>query len=180
MATVKVWDLFIRIFHWSLVASFAVAFLSSEGRDLRLLHYWAGYSAAALVSLRLLWGLAGTHYARFSQFVRGPRSTLGYLRDVLSGHEARYLGHNPAGAAMVILLLFSLIGVSLTGHLMTTDAFWGSEEMEEAHEVLSNGMIGLIMLHIAGVVVESIRHRESLVKAMLTGKKRSAAPGDVA
>lgn len=180
MATVKVWDLFIRVFHWSLVASFTVAFLSSEGRDLRLLHYWAGYSAAALVGMRLLWGLTGTHYARFSQFVRGPRSTFGYMRDVFTGREARYLGHNPAGGAMVILLLASLIGVSLTGHLMTTDTFWGSEEMEEAHEIIANGMLGLIALHVAGVVFESIRQRESLIKAMLTGRKRASAPGDVA
>jgi cytochrome b len=180
MATVKVWDLFIRVFHWSLVASFTVAFLSSEGRDLRLLHYWAGYSAAALVFLRLMWGLGGTHYARFSQFVRGPQTSLGYVKDVLTGREARYLGHNPAGGAMVVLLLISLIGVSLTGHLMTTDTFWGSEQMEEAHEILANGMIGIIAIHIAGVAFESIHHRENLVKAMLTGRKREAAPGDVA
>lgn len=180
MATVKVWDLFIRVFHWSLVASFAVAFLSGEERDLRLLHYWAGYAAAALVALRIIWGFAGTPYARFSQFVRGPGTIIQYVKDSITGREARYLGHNPAGGVMVLLLLASLIGVSLTGHLMTTDAFWGSAAMEEAHEVLANGMLGLVILHIAGVVFESARHRESLMKAMVTGRKRAPAPGDVA
>lgn len=179
MATVKVWDLFVRVFHWSLVASFTVAFLSSEGRDLRLLHYWAGYAAAGLVALRLLWGIAGTHYARFSQFVRGPRALLDYVRDVLTGREARYLGHNPAGGVMVLMLLCSLVGVTLTGHLMTTDAFWGSEEIEDAHEILANAMLVLVALHVAGVIFESIRHRESLVKAMITGRKRAPVQGDV-
>lgn len=180
MATVKVWDRFVRVFHWSLVASFAVAFLSGEERDLRPLHYWAGYAAAALVVLRVVWGWAGTHYARFVQFVRPPRTTLQYLRDVIAGREARYLGHNPAGGTMVVLLLVSLIGVSLTGHLMTTDAFWGSKGMETAHEVLANGMLGLVIVHVGGVIFESVRHRESLVIAMFTGRKRAPAPGDVA
>lgn len=179
MATVKVWDLFVRVFHWSLVATFTVAFLSSEGRDLRLLHYWAGYAAAGLVALRLLWGIAGTHYARFAQFVRGPRALIDYVRDVLTGREARYLGHNPVGGVMVLMLLCSLVGVTLTGHLMTTDAFWGSEEMEDAHEFLANAMLVLVALHVAGVIFESIRHRESLVKAMITGRKRAPVEGDV-
>jgi len=179
MPTVKVWDLFVRLFHWSLVAGFTVAFLSSEGRDLRLLHYWAGYAALALVAVRLVWGVIGTHYARFTQFVSGPRSTLRYIKDVMTGREARYLGHNPAGGLMVLLLLCSLIGVSLTGHLMTTDAFWGSEVMEDAHEALANGMLGLIALHVAGVIYESIRHRENLVTAMITGRKRAPEESDV-
>lgn len=179
MTTVTVWDRFIRVFHWSLVASFTVAYLSGEERDLRLLHYWAGYAAAALVAVRIVWGVIGTHYARFAQFVKGPRSTLNYIKDVLTGREARYIGHNPAGGAMVILLLISLIGVSLTGHLMTTDAFWGSEAMETVHEIIANGMLGLIAFHVAGVIFESVRHRESLVKAMLNGRKRAAGAGDI-
>lgn len=180
MATVKVWDPFVRIFHWALVASFAVAFLVGEERDLRSLHLWAGYSAAALVALRILWGVLGTRYARFSQFVRGPRRIIGYVVDVARGREARHIGHNPAGGAMVVALLLSLLGVSLTGHLMTTDMFWGSEAMEEAHELIANGMLVLVALHIAGVVLESVRHHESLVKAMVTGTKKAPKDGDVA
>jgi len=180
MVTVKVWDPFVRVFHWSLVASFAVAFLVGEERDLRTLHLWAGYSAAALVALRIVWGLLGTRYARFSQFVHGPRQVLGYAVEVAKGREARHIGHNPAGGAMVVALLVSMLGVSLTGHLMTTDQFWGSEAMEEAHELLANGMLVLVALHLAGVILESVRHRESLIKAMVTGRKRAPAEGDIA
>lgn len=180
MATVKVWDLFVRVFHWSLVASFAVAFLSGEERDFRTVHYWAGYAAAALVVLRILWGIVGTHYARFGQFVHGPRTVLSYIKAVVTGREARYLGHNPAGGVMVILLLASILGVSLTGHLMTTNAFWGSEGMEDAHEVLANGMLVLIALHVGGVIFESLKHHESLVRAMITGHKRAPDAGDIA
>ncbi|MFO1171935.1 MAG: cytochrome b/b6 domain-containing protein [Hyphomicrobiaceae bacterium] len=180
MATVKVWDPFVRVFHWSLVASFAVAFLVSEERDLRTLHLWAGYAAAALVTLRIVWGLLGTRYARFSQFVHGPRRVLGYAVEVARGQEARHIGHNPAGGAMVVALLLAMLGLSLTGYLMTTDQFWGSEPMEEAHELLANGMLVLVALHIAGVVLESVRHRESLIKAMVTGRKRAPGEGDIA
>ena len=179
MATVKVWDPFVRVFHWSLVASFAVAFLVGEERDLRTLHLWAGYSAAALVALRIVWGVLGTHYARFSQFVHRPRRIIGYAVDVAKGREARHVGHNPAGGAMVVALLLSLLGVSGTGYLMTTDAFWGSERMGEADGLLANGMLLLVALHVAGVVLESVRDRECLVKAMNTGRKWAPTEGDV-
>lgn len=179
MATVKVWDLFVRIFHWSLVASFAVAFFSGEDRDLRALHLWAGYAGAALVGLRILWGFAGTHYARFGQFVRAPRTILSYVRDVAMGREARYLGHNPAGGAMIVLLLLSMLGLGITGHLLTTDTFFGSESMAELHEIIANGMVLLVGLHVAGVLFESVRHHENLARAMVTGRKRAPQPGDM-
>jgi len=179
MATVKVWDAFVRLFHWALVASFTVAFLSGEERDLRMLHYWAGYAAAALVALRILWGVIGTHYARFSQFVHGPKIVLNYLKSVVTGREARYLGHNPAGGVMIVLLLLAITGLSLTGHLLTTDAFWGSTTMEEIHEALAKGILALVVLHVSGVIVESLRHRENLVRAMITGKKKVPGPADV-
>jgi len=180
MATVKVWDPFVRFFHWSLVLSFAVAFLSGEEDDLRTLHLWAGYAASALVAMRLIWGVIGTHYARFGQFVRSPHSVATYIRDVLTGREARYIGHNPAGGLMVVALLVSLVALCVTGILMETDAFWGSEPLEEAHEIIANGMLVLIGLHVAGVVLESLRHHESLVRAMITGKKRAPEAGDIA
>jgi cytochrome b len=178
MATTRVWDAFVRMFHWSLVASFAVAWIS--GDDWKTLHLWAGYAAAALVAMRLVWGLAGTRYARFSQFVRSPLVVARYLRDVATGREARYLGHNPAGGAMIVALLATLTGLCVSGWLLTTDAFWGSEMMEDTHEMLANLALVLVGLHIAGVVWESIRHHENLFRAMFTGMKRAPEPGDVA
>lgn len=177
-AGVRVWDLAVRLFHWSLVASFAVAWIS--GDDWRDLHLWAGYAAAALVAFRLAWGLAGTRYARFRQFVRPPRVVVAYLRDLLAGREARYLGHNPAGGAMIVALLAALAGLCLTGWLQTTDAYWGVEWVEETHELLANLLLVLVGLHVLGVLLASLRHRENLVRALLTGRKRPAVPGDVA
>jgi cytochrome b len=178
MATTRVWDAFVRVFHWSLVASFAVAWLSGE--DWKSLHIWAGYAAAALIALRLVWGLIGTHYARFSQVVRPPLVVASYLRDVATGREARYLGHNPAGGAMIVALLATLVGLCLSGWLLTTDTFWGSEPMEDIHETLANLALILVGLHIAGVVVSSIQHNENLIRSMITGRKRAADSGDVA
>lgn len=177
-ASLKVWDLFVRLFHWSLVASFAIAFLT--GDDLEALHIWAGYAAAGLVALRLVWGLIGTKYARFTQFVRSPVTVLGYLRDIATGRETRYVGHNPAGGAMVLALLAMLVGLGVTGILMTTPAYWHSEPLEEIHEVMANLTLGLVILHIAGVTLASMRHHENLVRAMVTGRKRAPQGDDVA
>lgn len=178
MATTRVWDAFVRVFHWSLVASFALAWIS--GDDWKTLHIWAGYAAAALIATRLVWGLVGTRYARFSQFVRSPLVVASYLRDVATGREARYLGHNPAGGAMIVSLFATLTGLCLSGWLLTTDAFWGSAVMEGIHEALANLALLLVGLHIAGVALGSIRHHENLVRSMVTGKKRAAEPGDIA
>ncbi len=178
MATTRVWDAFVRIFHWGLVTSFAVAWLS--GDDWKSLHIWAGYAAAGLIGLRLVWGLIGTRYARFSQFVRSPLVVASYLRDVATGREARYLGHNPAGGVMIVALLATLSGLCLSGWLLTTDTFWGSELMEGTHEALANLALVLVALHIAGVVLASLRHHENLIRSMVTGRKPAPEPGDVA
>lgn len=177
-STVKVWDVGVRVFHWALVASFVTAWLTAE--DLQSLHHWAGYAAAGLVALRLLMGVAGTRYARFSQFVRSPSTILRYLRDMARGRERRYLGHNPAGALMVLALLATMAGVAATGWMQTTDRFWGLEWVETLHEALANGMLGLVLLHVGGVILASLRHRENLVRAMVTGRKHAPQPGDVA
>jgi len=173
---VRVWDLFVRLFHWALVASFAAAWLTRHGNE--DIHHLAGYAAAALVGLRVVWGLVGTHYARFRQFARGPMTVLGYLRDIVTGREARYIGHNPAGAAMILTLLVLLAGTALTGWMMTTDQFWGVDWVGKTHERLADGLLILVALHIAGVVLASVRHRENLVLAMFTGRKRAAGTED--
>jgi cytochrome b len=178
MATARVWDGLVRFFHWGLVASFTVAWIS--GDDWKTLHIWAGYTAAALIAMRLVWGLVGTRYARFSQFVRSPLVVASYVRDVVTGREVRHLGHNPVGGAMIVALLTTLTGLCLSGWLLTTDAFWGSASMEGIHETLANLALVLVALHIGGVAWASIRHRENLPCAMITGRKRAPEGGDVA
>lgn len=175
--TVKIWDPLVRVFHWSLVASFAIAWLSAE--EWNDLHQWAGYAAGALIGFRLLWGLVGTRYARFAQFIRSPGTVVSYLKDILTGRERRYLGHNPAGGMMIVALMLCMAALCVTGWLYTTDAFWGEEWVEETHELLANLLLALVGLHVAGVLVAGFRHRENLVRAMVTGRKRAPGTGDV-
>ena len=177
-ATVTVWDPLIRVFHWALVASFAIAWISAEEWD--DLHEWAGYIAAGLVLVRVVWGLIGPGYARFGQFLRSPRVVAVYLREMLHHREPRYLGHNPAGGLMVVGLMMAMLGLSLTGWLYTTSAFWGSEWLEVAHELLANTLLAMVGIHVAGVMLTSLRHGENLVRSMFNGKKRAAASGDIA
>ncbi|AGK56541.1 cytochrome B561 [Hyphomicrobium denitrificans 1NES1] len=169
-ATIKVWDLFVRVFHWSLVAAFVVAFLSGEGND--TVHQTSGYVIAGLVMTRIVWGLIGSKYARFSNFVVGPRKVSAFAMQSMRLKAPRHIGHNPAGAVMIIALLATLLGLAITGHLMTTNAYWGSKAMEEVHEGLAYFALGLVLLHVLGVIFTSIEHGENLVKAMITGRKR--------
>jgi cytochrome b len=171
---VRVWDIGVRLSHWGLVAGVLAAYLSEDSRSL---HRSFGYGVMVLIGFRLVWGLVGTHHARFASFVPGPVRLIGYLRDMARGREARHLGHNPAGAAMIVALLLVLGGISATGWMMGMDAWFGVAWVEDAHEALVNVLIGLVVLHIGGVAVASLRHRENLVKAMVTGLKAADDPG---
>lgn len=175
---VTVWSGWVRLFHWSLVASVAGAWITTElGHKL---HEPIGWAMVALLTLRVVWGLFGAERAaRFASFVRGPAAVRAYASAVLRRHAPRFLGHNPLGGWMVLALLLTLASVALTGWLMTTDAFWGSEVMEELHEALAEGLLGLVALHVAGVFYTGWHQRESLVRAMLTGRKRAPGPGDI-
>jgi cytochrome b len=185
--TVKVWDPLVRVFHWTLAVAFAAAYLT-EGEP-AWLHVALGYLIVALVLVRTAWGFVGTRHARFTDFVRGPRSVARYLREELGGRAARYLGHNPAGAAMILALMLTVLLTALSGMaLLAAEAGEGplagwliaapnhglAEAVEEVHEILANGMLLLVLIHVLGVVVHSLRHRENLVRAMITGRKRAA------
>jgi cytochrome b len=174
----RVWDPFVRLFHWALALSFLVAFLTRHSSE--DVHHWAGYAAGALVALRILWGVVGTSYARFSQFVRRPATVLAYLADMATGREARYLGHNPAGGAMVVALMGAMLAAAITGWMMTTDQFFGVDWVEHLHDLIGNGLLVLVLLHLAGVLLASLRHRENLVRSMLTGLKRAPDSDDIA
>ena len=169
-AAIKVWDPFVRVFHWSLATLFLTAY--ATGEDAGQVHIAAGYAIAGLIALRIVWGFVGPRHARFSNFVRSPRQVLAYLRDVALLRAPRYLGHNPAGGAMIIALLVMLVGTATTGYMMTTDAFWGAKWVEEIHETFANLTVGLVVLHVLGVLLSSFLHGENLVKSMITGQKR--------
>ncbi|MEO8244108.1 MAG: cytochrome b/b6 domain-containing protein [bacterium] len=174
----RVWDPLVRLFHWTLVASFTLAWFSANRAE--DLHIWAGYAAAGLIGLRILWGLIGTRYARFSSFVTGPRRVMAYLAAIAQGNEARHIGHNPAGGAMVLTLMAGVLGLGLTGWMMFTDAWYGEDWVVNLHSLLAHALVGLIVLHLAGVALASVKHHENLLKAMVTGDKRSPAPDDIA
>jgi cytochrome b len=169
-ATVRVWDPFVRVFHWSLVVLFIVAFVT--GDEIERVHVAVGYAIAGLVAARIVWGFIGARHARFSHFLRPPAETLDYMRKAVHGRGPRYLGHNPAGGLMTIALVGMIMAISATGFMMTTGAFWSAEWVEELHEALVYATLGLIALHVAGVIATSIKHRENLVRAMITGRKR--------
>lgn len=168
--TVRVWDPFVRVFHWSQAALIAVAWLTEDGP--KTLHQTAGYIIAGMLALRVVWGFVGPRHARFSDFVRGPSTVLGYMRAMVAGREPRYLGHNPAGGAMVVALLLTVAGTAVTGWLQTTDAFWGSSVMEEIHETLASLILVLVAAHLVGVTLASMRHDENLARSMVDGRKR--------
>jgi cytochrome b len=162
---VRVWDPFLRVFHWGLAAAVGIAFATED--ELDELHTATGYVVMGLIGVRLLWGLVGPRHARWRDFVRGPRAVLAYLGDVLRGHPARYLGHNPAGGAMAVALICGLLATTLTGL-----AALSNEGMEDIHEALAYGTLFLVPLHLLGVALASLQHRENLVHAMIDGYKR--------
>lgn len=186
--TLKVWDPLVRIFHWSLVLFFFTAYFSED--DFETLHVWAGYSVAALVAFRLVWGLIGTRHARFTDFVKSPKNVLSYLKAIPAGRSRRYIGHNPAGGAMVIALLLALTGTVVFGMAtLGADenagplagswlASFNEHTLKEIHEFFANSTLVLVFLHVAGVLFSSIHHRENLVRAMIHGRKQ-AREGDV-
>ena len=167
---VKVWDPFVRSFHWSLVGLFVLAF--ATGEQMEGVHIAVGYLIATLVAARVVWGAVGPHHARFENFVRHPSEMIANLRDVILLRAPRYLGHSPAGSAMIIALIIMTASTCMTGYMATTYAFRGAEWVEEIHEACAHAMIALVVLHVIGVLIVSYAHRESLVKAMITGWKR--------
>ena len=178
---VRVWDPLLRIGHWTLVASILAAWITSEMKldAAKRAHEWVGYAALAVIALRLAWGWIGPRYARFRQFVRPPVETLAYARAVIAHNEPRYIGHNPLGGWAVVALLALTAAAGFSGWLSVTDRFWGVEWVQELHEALANTLYAFVGLHLCGVFFTSWRHRENLVRAMLTGRKPAPQPGDV-
>ena len=179
--TIVVWDPLIRIFHWSLVLLFIIAYFS-EGNSQEL-HNYAGYAIGGLLAFRFIWGFVGSHHAKFSNFIVGPAKTRRYLKRLIAADAPRHIGHNPAGAIMIILLigiigitvLSGIILIAIDGYGPLASTFvsnWPEDWMEEIHELSTNITIGLIFLHVFGVIFSSLLHKENLAKAMITGIKK--------
>jgi cytochrome b len=198
-----VWDILVRVFHWSLVLFFSIAYLSGEEES--VIHVYSGYIILGLISLRIIWGVIGSKYARFSNFIYSREDVVTYLKSLLTRNPKHYMGHNPAGGWMVVALIIAVLTTTITGlklyaveeglgplagnaiemqlissayadddghhgdkHEDPMEEFW-----EELHEFAANLTLLLVLVHIAGVLVSSLLHRENLVRAMITGIKKS-------
>src|SRR3954468_15327049 len=135
-------------------------------------HGVIGCAVAAVLAVRVVWGFVGTRHARFTDFVPSRRRLVQYLTLVAQGREPRQVGHNPAAAVMMLVLMALLAAVSVTGWMATLDAFWGVEWVEELHEGTAEAILWLALIHAAAALYESMRHGENLVWAMVTGRKR--------
>lgn len=169
---ILVWDAPVRVFHWLLVLSFAGAYLTAESERWRLVHVSLGYTMGGLVAFRILWGLLGTRHARFASFVRGPVAVMRYLRALFTSRPEHHVGHNPAGAVAIVLMLLLSVAIVGTGWALYNEV--GGDWLEELHEGAANFMLAVVAVHVAGVVLASRLHRENLVRAMVTGKKVGA------
>ncbi|MBT4518780.1 MAG: cytochrome B [Halieaceae bacterium] len=185
--SIKVWDPLIRVFHWSLVFFFILAYATED--DWMTVHSYAGYCIAGLILFRLIWGVIGTRHARFTDFITTPSNVIGYMKQLPAGRAKRYIGHNPAGAAMIVVLLVSLSmtlfsGASLyategQGPLVGTFmASWSEDALEEVHEFFANFTLLMVVAHVMGVLLSSLLHRENLVKSMITGRKAVQVSSD--
>ena len=173
----RVWDRFVRFFHWSLVTCvLANYFLVDDGETL---HHWIGYFASVLIVARIVWGFVGSEYARFTSFFPTPARLRAHLAAIRSGQPGFHPGHNPLGAVMMLALMVLVLALGLSGFLQTTDAFWGEEWLQEVHEMLASALIALATLHAAAAIIMGRLEGVSLVAAMITGVKRArrTAPG---
>jgi cytochrome b len=168
--TISVWDVPVRFLHWCLVLTVATAWLTRHSPG--SWHEWLGYATLPIVVTRTIWGFIGSGHGRFADFIRSASVTAAYARDVFSAREARFIGHNPLGGWMVVVLLTMVALVGVTGWLYTIDRFWGVAWVEELHSALSDILFVFVALHILGVFFTSIRHRENLPASMLHGRKR--------
>ncbi|MGC1495543.1 MAG: cytochrome b/b6 domain-containing protein [Sulfitobacter sp.] len=174
MKRVKVWDPFIRLFHWALVLAFGANVLIID--DDSKLHQWVGYGVVALLVLRILWGFIGKGYARFSTFPPSVSGSKKQLIDIATHHKEIHIGHTPLGALMIYNLLLALLIVGFSGYLMTTDMFWGVEWPEDLHEFAVIWTEVSVVLHIFAVIVESKRTGVNLPAAMIKGYKEIPTP----
>lgn len=189
---VLVWDLPTRVFHWALALNFVGAYVTGDSDRWALVHVTCGYTVLGLIVFRLVWGIVGTRYARFSEFVSGPSHLISYISGLIRGHPTHYIGHNPAGALAILALLLLGLVTAVSGWMVYDDV--GGDWLKELHEVASflpgwfnvehwtleglhdeasSLMLALVFVHIAGVLISCRLHGENLVRSMIDGRKKS-------
>ena len=168
---IRVWDPVVRLIHWSVALLAAANFLNEDGASW---HRYGGYLAGALVMARIAWGCVSRGHARFSRWWPGIGGVLRYARALAAGNAPRFIGINPLGASMALLIWTLLLLLALSGWMMGLDAFWGEEWLESTHAAIAYSLLACIAAHVSAVIWTSLRNRENLPLAMLTGKKRDS------
>lgn len=164
-----VWDVFVRIFHWALVSCVLInGLVLDDGEDI---HQWLGYTASALVVLRIIWGFVGSPHARFADFWPTPSRVLRHVRAQWQGKPEHHWGHNPLGAVMMLWLMALVLVLGVTGWMQGLDAFWGEEWLQEVHETVANVLLISAGIHAAAALIMGRLERTRLLKAMVTGTK---------
>ncbi|MBU3600988.1 cytochrome b/b6 domain-containing protein [Polynucleobacter sp. AM-25C3] len=167
---IMVWDMPVRVFHWLLVICFAGAWLTSESERLQMIHYAFGYTSCLLILIRLVWGVIGTRYARFTQFLKGPKAVLGHFMAMLRGHPHHDVGHNPAGGLVMVALMLLILVIGVSGYLSVKELL--GDFAGEIHESVASLALGVVILHILAAIVMSLMEKQNLVKSMVDGKKQ--------
>lgn len=176
MNRVLVYDLPVRLFHWLFagffVTAFAISNLVDDDSTRFALHMLAGLGMVFVIVLRLAWSLVGTRHARLSDLSLAPGQLLAYFRSMATGNGRRWVGHNPASSWAAVAMVLLGLGLGVTGYLMSTGA---GDSLEDVHELMANGFLAVVLLHVAGVVVHVLRHRDRLPASIVTGRKQVAA-----
>jgi len=167
-----IYDLPTRFFHWLFAGLFVTAFFIAKTIDddspIYSYHMLAGLLLSFTVLMRLVWGFIGTKYARFSSFALHPMDLINYIKGIVSGDKRRWAGHNPASSWATIAMMILALGLGLTGYLMANGQ---KESFEDIHELLANGFLIIVLLHVAGVVLHALRHKDGITVAMIDGQK---------
>ncbi len=169
MQKILVWDVPTRVGHWLLASAFFIALASGDSEAMRLVHVTIGLAFGGVLAFRLFWGVAGTRYARFKSFLFSPRAVVAYVRGLMQGRPAHWVGHNPAGSYAIYLLLS--LGALVVGSGVLAYMEIGGDWLQEVHDTAAYLMLGVVGVHVAGVMVSSLLHRENLVRSMFNGYK---------
>lgn len=169
LKTVPVWDIWVRITHWTVAAGiFANLLVTEDGSDI---HEYIGYTLMAMVGLRLIWGIIGSKYARFSDFFPTPSRLRQHFVQITAHHVEPHLGHNPLGALMMFALWGVILALGLTGYLQETDRFFGNDTIKEIHELFADSLYVLVPIHVLSAIIMGKLQHQNLIKSMITGKK---------
>lgn len=175
MRQVLVYDFPTRVFHWLFagffIAAFAISNLVDDESARFSLHMLAGMGMVFVVILRIIWSLVGTRHARLTDLALNPAQLIAYFKGMFSGSSRRWIGHNPASSWAAVAMVGLAIGMGVTGYLMATGG--ENDSIKEVHELMANAFLVVVLLHIAGVVVHVLKHRDHLQSSMVTGRKQA-------